>query len=205
MAETSVNFASKEPLVNKARKQPKGLVVAIFFFATLSLVLIITLAIEVSNRGRSSVDKANCYLQGVDPQRPITGILRFSRTSEGIKVNGTVRGLTPFRSHGVHVHKYSPGEGGNLDNIGPIFNPGNKPHGCLDTNERHVGDMGNVAADDKGTGGIDYFNTLIQLGGEWSIIGRSLIIKSQQDNCLANSADGGAGAPLGFCVIEIAG
>ena len=181
--------------------QPKSLVVALLFFALLSVVLAITLAIELSNRAPASVDRADCVLSPVNAaEHNVSGVIRFERTAEGTRVSGSVSGLVPLREHGVHIHTFGDSSGLTL---GPIFNPGHKPHGCLNSAERQVGDLGNLLADDAGTGHLDHNNVLVQLGGEWSVLGRALAIKDEQDRC--EPLDFRPGNSIAHCTIEVVG
>jgi len=86
-------------------QQPKGLVVAVLFFAALSVVLAITLAVEVSARGmlgyvvtilccilnvgvacfawfegKNSVQLADCVLSPLGTRYNVSGSLQFERT-----------------------------------------------------------------------------------------------------------------------------
>jgi Cu-Zn family superoxide dismutase len=62
-----------------------------------------------------------------------------------------IRGLVPHSSHGFHIHEF-----GDITDksqglaTGLHYNPHNQPHSCPPTNRRHVGDMGNLVANERG-------------------------------------------------------
>ena len=66
--------------------------------------------------------------------------------------------------------------------MGPHYNPLDNQHGGPDSAERHVGDLGNIEADADGNGTLELTDNIIQLSGEHSIIGRSVIIHAQEDD-----------------------
>lgn len=176
---------------------------AVFFFATLTIVLALTLAVELNSRAQTSVTFAKCVLKPVGAAAGVSGTITFRRTADGVHMAGTVSGLTPFREHGIHIHTYGDAAiDGKPFTIGPIFNPGHRPHGC-EGNDRKVGSLGNLLADDKGANVIDEDSTLVKLGGDWSVIGRALVIKDQRDKCTA-SAESSLGNPYAHCDIEVA-
>ena len=57
-----------------------------------------------------------------------------------------------------------------------------KTHGAPDDEERHVGDLGNVTANDEGLAKFDYTDKLIKLNGPTSIIGRTMVIHADPDD-----------------------
>jgi Cu-Zn family superoxide dismutase len=63
------------------------------------------------------------------------------------------------------------------------FNPTNKKHGCPGNKERHVGDLGNIQADKNGSAKYIFYDNVIRLSGKNSIIGRSIIIHADEDDC----------------------
>ncbi len=68
-------------------------------------------------------------------------------------VHGEITGLTPGE-HGFHVHEFGVW---NQDGMasGGHFNPTSAPHASHDSEKRHVGDLGNVKADESGKAVID--------------------------------------------------
>lgn len=69
-----------------------------------------------------------------------------------------------------------------LTSGGGIFNPFGRNHGAPDDEERMVGDLGNIEADDDGVANVAIEDRQVKLIGPHSIIGRSIIVKSGQDD-----------------------
>lgn len=74
---------------------------------------------------------------------------------------------------------------------------------------RHVGDLGNVVANDAGVAKVDISDKLISLMGEHSIIGRTLVVHADPDDLglgghELSSTTGNAGARVACGVIGIA-
>lgn len=120
-----------------------------------------------------------------------------------------VTGLKPG-PHGIHVHAYGDLSKG-CASAGGHFNPGGAPHGGPHDppSERHVGDLGNIVADESGTAEAVLEDYLISLAGPRSVIGRSLILHADEDDLgRGGHADsktvGHAGARLACAVIGLA-
>jgi Cu-Zn family superoxide dismutase len=109
------------------------------------------------------------------------GVIRFSQMSPDSPtiITGTINWLSDG-CHGFHIHSY-----GNLTkgctSAGGHYNPFNKNHGGPEDNERHVGDLGNVHSN-GGIAKVDKVDKLIQLSGEYSIIGRSIVVHADKDD-----------------------
>ena len=85
------------------------------------------------------------------------------------------------------------------------FNPNNQTHGDITSAIRHVGDLGNVNAV-NGVILASFNDTLLQLYGPNSVIGRAIVLHALVDDLgLGNSSmsliTGNAGARLGCGVI----
>ena len=77
--------------------------------------------------------------------------------------------------HGFHVHA-SGDLSRSCQSTGTHFNPTNSSHGGpLDSN-RHVGDLGNIRADERGNIDAEYSYPYASLIGPHSIIGKSLVV-----------------------------
>ena len=61
---------------------------------------------------------------------------------------------------------------------GDHYNPTGKQHGGPDDAERHIGDLGNVTADEKGEATIKITDKQLCLSGPHSIIGRSMVVSA---------------------------
>ena len=90
------------------------------------------------------------------------------------KVSGLEKGL-----HGFHVHEYGDLSKG-CESAGAHFNPDGVDHGDLENG--HVGDLGNIEADENGVAQIQITAKRIALTGENSIIGRSFVIHKDEDD-----------------------
>lgn len=69
--------------------------------------------------------------------------------------------------------------------------------------ERHMGDMGNLVADESGKAHLEYVDHTITLDGEHSIIGHSVILHKNEDD-LKSQPTGNAGPRIACGVIGIA-
>ncbi|MAT16521.1 MAG: superoxide dismutase [Planctomyces sp.] len=132
----------------------------------------------------------------------VTGSVKFVDMGDEVRVTGKVTGLTPGK-HGFHVH-----EKGDLSDketgksAGGHFNPTDEPHGRPSDEERHIGDLGNIEANEDGVATIDMTDSVICLEGEHSIVGRALMIHQGEDQFTQPSGD--AGDRVAFGKIEVA-
>ena len=92
--------------------------------------------------------------------KEIKGKIKFaeatnSRGEKGVRIIYDIKGLKTG-DHGFHIHEYGDLSHG-CSSACAHFNPYNKNHGGLDTEESHLGDLGNVRSnsgkDDLGKGG----------------------------------------------------
>ena len=69
-----------------------------------------------------------------------------------LKIKGQIENLPPGL-HGFHIHEHPTHT--NCTAAGAHFNPVNRSHGSQISKERHVGDLGNIHANDDGLAVID--------------------------------------------------
>lgn len=132
----------------------------------------------------------------------VSGTIHFTRENSQVQVRGEIHGLSPGK-HGFHVHEHgdlSDKETGK--SAGDHFNPTDQPHGRPTDSSRHVGDLGNIEANEDGTAQVHMDDDVIQLDGPHSVVGRALVVHAQEDAFAQPSGD--AGDRVAFGVIEVA-
>jgi Cu-Zn family superoxide dismutase len=174
-------------------------------FATVGLALLgstflLAAAQPASEAPKDSPKKAISVLTPTKGSM-VSGIVTFTQKGDLIEIAGEITGLTPGK-HGFHVHEF-----GNLNSpdgmaTGGHFNPDKEKHGSPHASERHVGDLGNIEADDSGKATLKATDKLIQLHGKHSIIGRGLIVHAKADDF--TDPTGNAGGRVAQGVIGVA-
>ena len=132
----------------------------------------------------------------------VNGTVYFSRTKNGVKVEADIMGLSAGK-HGFHIHEFGACTAPDGTSAGGHFNPENQPHAGPDQPERHVGDLGNVEADNSGNAHYERTDTHLKFDGRDSIIGRGVIVHAGEDD-LVSQPSGNAGARVACGVVGIA-
>ncbi|KAI8996011.1 superoxide dismutase [Gaertneriomyces semiglobifer] len=122
-------------------------------------------------------------------------------TTITVKING----LTPGK-HGFHIHNSGiiyP----NCTAAGPHYNPFNTTHGAPENSikDRHVGDLGNVVADENGNVEITLTDTIVNVK---DVIGRAIVVHALEDDLglgghPTSNSTGNAGARVACGVIGL--
>jgi len=146
--------------------------------------------------GASSIDRAVAVMLPT-ADSGVTGVVFFTKEGNSVHVSGKISGLKPGL-HGFHVHQFGDITG-MADGLsaGGHFNPDNKPHGKPDDKERHVGDLGNVTAGDDGVATIDIKDSMLELAGPHSILGRGLVVHANPDKFTQPVGDAGGRVAVG--------
>jgi len=137
----------------------------------------------------------------------VTGHLTFTQEDANgpVIIGGRLEKLLPAGLHGFHVHKSGNLTGGCVS-AGPHYNPNKFNHSAPEDEHRHVGDLGNIRADENGEAEINITDRVISLNGPCSIIGRSMVVHLKVDD-LGKGGNGeslktgNAGARVGCGVI----
>ncbi len=135
----------------------------------------------------------------------VRGVARFVATEDGVRVTVRADGLMPGQQHGMHIHEFGDCTAEDATSAGDHFDPDDRPHGPPDAPEpqRHVGDLGNLQADEEGRGRYDRVDEVLALEGAHDIVGRSVIVHEGRDD-LETQPTGDAGARLACGVIGVA-
>jgi len=139
----------------------------------------------------------------------VRGNITFTQTKcgEPVLVDVAIEGLSAGL-HGFHVHEKGDYSGG-CNSFGGHFNPDKLDHGARDDQVRHVGDLGNVNASGDGVASTKFSDSLIQLAGPRSIIGRGIVVHEKEDDLGRTShpdskKTGNAGGRVACGIIGIA-
>ena len=107
-------------------------------------------------------------------------IFRENHKDKCVDITISLKGIKPGL-HGFHVHEFGDLREG-CKSACAHYNPFNKSHGGPNDKERHVGDLGNIKANNKGIVKTKMCDKLIKLRGKYSIIGRSIVIHEDEDD-----------------------
>jgi superoxide dismutase, Cu-Zn family len=112
----------------------------------------------------------------------VKGIVTFfQKTKNGpTAITWKITGLKEG-AHGFHVHEKADFSNGCIS-AGPHYNPTGKTHGGPNDTERHVGDLGNIVANAEGISEGKVIDEYIQLHGDHSVIGRSIMVHADPDD-----------------------
>lgn len=130
----------------------------------------------------------------------VRGMVTFIRVKEGVRVAARITGLTPGK-HGFHVHEKGDCSAPDASSAGGHFNPTAMPHGGPTGHERHVGDFGNLEADESGNALYSKVFPGLTFEGASSIAGRALIVHAKADD-LKTQPTGDAGGRVACGIIE---
>ncbi|XP_041996062.1 superoxide dismutase [Cu-Zn] 2-like isoform X1 [Salvia splendens] len=147
--------------------------------------------------------KAVAVISGADN---VKGFVHFIQHSSGTVVEGRISGLRPGL-HAFHIHALGDTTNG-CNSTGPHFNPLNKHHGSPLDDQRHAGDLGNIVAASDGVADISIIDNQIPLSGEYSILGRAVVVHADPDDLgkgghELSKTTGNAGARVGCGIIGL--
>jgi superoxide dismutase, Cu-Zn family len=175
----------------------KKLVIALL---ALALPMVLVGATEQEQAGHGGPKNAVAVIHGFGESN-VKGVVHFMATDDGVVIRGEISGLTPGK-HGFHIHEFGDVSSADAKCHGGHFNPEKKKHGGPNSAERHVGDLGNITADDSGKAAINLTDKQIALSGSHSIIGRAVIIHGGVDDEKSDPA-GNAGPRIAGGVVGI--
>lgn len=132
----------------------------------------------------------------------VTGIVSFSVTPRGVRVEVDLKGLAPG-NHGFHIHEIGDCSSPDGKSAGGHFNPADVPHAGPEAEVAHAGDLGNLEADENGLALITIMSSRVTLGdgAPTDIMGRAVIVHADPDD-LESQPTGAAGGRVACGVIE---
>uniref|UniRef100_A0A7S0PYP3 Superoxide dismutase [Cu-Zn] n=1 Tax=Coccolithus braarudii TaxID=221442 RepID=A0A7S0PYP3_9EUKA len=125
--------------------------------------------------------KAVCIIRP-DGGSDVKGLVVFTQAGPNAKTK-IVADLTGLKAgkHGFHIHQFGDLTSG-CKSAGGHFNPHGKEHGGPGEANRHVGDLGNIVADQKGEAHYEAEDDQVTLYGDNTIIGRSVVVHADPDD-----------------------
>ena len=153
-----------------------------------------TKVVPAVNRAEAALSAASGSL--------VSGRLVLLPAVHGVRITGTLGGLSAGGSFGFHLHENGDCSAVDASSAGGHFNPGKAPHGRAGKGPHHLGDMDNLMADASGVVQVDRIIQGATLGGAETsnILGRALIVHAAADDYRSQPA-GNAGARLACGVI----
>jgi Cu-Zn family superoxide dismutase len=158
---------------------------------------------SVEPLGDSAADGAAIAMISPVGDGSVRGEIKFSSEASAVQISGQLSGLEPGK-HGFHIHEAGQC-GAEGDASGGHLSPDDDPHGSPqdEAGEHHLGDFGNIVANEDGTAEINLQDSEIRLArtGPDAIIGKALIVHMDEDD-LTSQPSGQSGEPVGCGIIE---
>jgi len=174
---------SRAKMGGELRVRKVQIVIGLAVIVGLTLGVVITIlycTLAESDSGPTKV-KAKCLLSKDGGTQRI-GTVELEQTGDGpVTLKGQIDGLKAG-DHGFHIHEF--GDITTCGDAGGHYNPDKANHGAPGNSKgkRHVGDLGNIQAENGKEASIDITDSIISLWGERSIIGRAIVVHEDIDD-----------------------
>lgn len=106
---------------------------------------------------------------------------RPSDDKSAMVVSVEISGLTPGM-HGFHVHQNGDCSAPDASTAGGHFNPTDSKHGAPGQAPHHVGDLGNIEANDEGRVNVEFEVDHLAFSGPSSILQKAVVVHAQPDD-----------------------
>lgn len=130
----------------------------------------------------------------------VKGQVTFIEETQGIRVTANLTGLEPGK-HGFHIHENGDCSAPDASSAGGHWNPTMRNHGAPTSAQHHIGDLGNILADENGVVRFERVFPFLTFSGENSILGKAVIVHQKPDD-LESQPSGAAGKRMACGVIE---
>jgi len=125
----------------------------------------------------TNIIKAVCVIDAIK----VKGVIYLDQVNDSTIIRGNIKGLNPNQLHAIHIHEYGDLTEG-CTSCCAHYNPHKMNHGGPASADRHVGDLGNIQADLNGECSFHIYDNLVKLKGNFSVIGRSIVIHQDPDD-----------------------
>lgn len=133
----------------------------------------------------------------------VSGTLKLTPVSDGVRIVGEIGGLAPNSTHGFHIHETGDCSAADAKSAGGHFNPASMPHGRAGAGPHHAGDMDNIVSNAQGVARVDVVDRSVTLGGGAAndADGRAFIVHGGADD-YTSQPSGDAGSRVACGVIK---
>lgn len=100
--------------------------------------------------------------------------------TEPVFIEVNIIGLSPGK-HGFHIHEKGDLSDG-CASTGGHYNPEKATHGGPNDQVRHIGDLGNVVADENGIVKTSFSDSVVSMYGSYSVVGRAFVVHAGVDD-----------------------
>lgn len=132
----------------------------------------------------------------------VVGTVTFRPTEDAgaMLVDVDISGLEPGK-HGLHIHENGDCSAQDASSAGGHFNPYETDHGGPKSDEHHVGDLGNIVANEDGRARVELRMPQLAFSGPASILQKAVVVHAGKDD-LETEPAGDAGKRVGCGVIR---
>jgi Cu-Zn family superoxide dismutase len=136
------------------------------------------------------------------PATKLQAAASFEETSEGVKVVLQVQNAKPGKQ-AVHVHELGDCSDIAGKSMGEHFAPDYQQHALPGTEQRHIGDLGNIEIDRDGKGTLEITakRATLKPREPTSFLGKALVVHEGEDKGTGPAGD--SGTPVACGVIEL--
>lgn len=118
------------------------------------------------------------------------GKVTFTQRGKWVTMSGTFENLPPGK-HGIQLRTNGSCSKRAIRS-GDHFNPTDSRHGPPSSAQRHVGDLGNIAVEEDGTGNFEMrTDSMTVKNGATSVVGRTVVITKNEDTGKGKSGNAG--------------
>ena len=133
----------------------------------------------------------------------LSGTVQLDQSSDSVTMSVNIAGVTPGE-HAIHIHEKGDCSAPDASSAGGHWNPTGREHGKFGMEPFHMGDIGNLVADENGNASLTFTTNKWCLDCDdetKNINGKAIIIHESVDD-FTTQPTGNAGGRIGCVVIE---
>lgn len=165
-------------------------------------ILVLSTLILSSGITQAATSPTKAYAQLESPRLKILkSDIKLEETSKGIIITAEVSGLRPGSVHGFHIHEKGECKGPDFESAGGHLNPTHHEHNAPTAESKHLGDLGNIVANDRGVAKTEVVIPAEEGVKLSALTGKAFIMHDKPDDMSSQPA-GNAGDRLACGIIK---